>query len=259
MSRFVRTQLAGRRLPGEDLAMPRPLSRRHLIRLAGLAGGAGLATALAPTVPGAADADTFTEPIPANPREALALLLAGNSRWVSGQVRHPHQSLARRETVAASQSPFAVVFSCIDSRVPPELVFDRGLGDIFVVRTGGQSVDDVALGSVEFGPDELNTGLVVVLGHERCGAVTATIEAIQDHGGRAPGHIQAVVNALRPAYDVAVRRPGDLVDNMVRAQTTLTVAQLKADAPLADRIRAGALVIVGGRYDLDSGRVDLIA
>jgi carbonic anhydrase len=258
-SLLVRIQLASRRLAREDFAMTRPLSRRHLIRLAGLAGGAGLSTTLAPPAFAAVAADPSTETRPASPREALAVLLAGNQRWVSGRVRHPHQSIARREAVAALQAPFAVVFSCIDSRVPPELVFDRGLGDIFVVRTGGQSVDDVTLGSVELGPEEFNTGLIVVLGHERCGAVAATIEAIDENGGRAPGHVQAVVNALRPAYDVAVRQPGDLVDNMVRAQTSLTVTRLKADPLLAGRVRAGALLVVGGRYDLDSGRVDLIA
>jgi carbonic anhydrase len=239
--------------------LTRPLSRRHLVRLAGLAGGIGLATVFGPSGRAAADAEELTESRPTNPRGALAVLLAGNRRWASGRVQRPHQSVARREAVAARQSPLAVVLCCIDSRVTPELVFDRGLGDIAVVRTGGQSVDDVALGSVELGPSELDTGLIVVLGHERCGAVTATIDAVEDNGGRAPGHIQAVVDALRPAYDVAVRQPGDLVDNMVRAQTTLTVAQLKADALFTDRIRAGALVIVGGRYDLDTGRVDLIA
>jgi carbonic anhydrase len=239
--------------------MTRPLSRRRFARLAGLAGGAGLVTTLAPPAASAVDVDPSIEPRPGSPREALAVLLAGNQRWASGRLRHPHQSIARRESVAAFQAPFAVVFSCIDSRVPPELVFDRGLGDLFAVRTAAQSVDNVTLGSVEFGPAELSTGLIMVLGHERCGAVTATIEAIQDHGGRAPGNIQAIVNALRPAYNAAVRQPGDPVDNMVRAQTRLTVAQLKADALLADRVRTGALVVVGGRYDLDSGRVELIA
>jgi carbonic anhydrase len=243
--------------------MTQPLSRRRLIRLAGLAGGAGLVTTHAPPAAAvaapAAEADTLAESRPANPREALQLLLAGNRRWVSGCARHPHQSIARRQTVATGQSPFAVVFSCIDSRVPPELVFDRGLGDVFVVRTGAQSVDDIALGSVEFGPAEFGTQLIVVLGHQRCGAVTATIEAIRHGGGQAPGHIQAVVNALRPAYQVAVAMPGDLVDNMVRAQTKLTVARLTADPLLAERIRAGALMVVGGRYDLDTGRVDLVA
>ncbi|GII25109.1 carbonic anhydrase [Planosporangium mesophilum] len=245
--------------------MYRTLSRRRLLRLAGLSGGAGLAAALTPPAAATpatsttAATETITEPWPAGPRDALALLLEGNRRWVSGCPRHPHQSIARREAVAAGQSPFAVVFSCIDSRVPPELVFDRGLGDLFVVRTGGQSVDDVVLGSIEFGPAEFDTGLIMVLGHTRCGAVAATIEAVEDHAGRAPGHIQAVVDALRPAYEIAVRQPGDVVDNTVRAQTALTVARLKADDQLADRARAGALVVVGGRYDLDSGRVELVA
>jgi carbonic anhydrase len=112
---------------------------------------------------------------------------------------------------------------------------------------------------VEFGPSELHTPLIVVLGHERCGAVIATIDAIEHHGGRAPGHLQAVVDALRPAYQVAAGQPGDLVDNTVRAQTRLTVARLTADPLLAGRIRGGALAVVGGRYDLDTGRVDLIA
>jgi carbonic anhydrase len=127
------------------------------------------------------------------------------------------------------------------------------------VRTGAQAVDDVALGSVEFGPSELHTPLIVVLGRERCGAVIATIDAIEHHRGRAPGHIQAVVDALRPAYQVAAGQPGDVVDNMVRAQTRLTVARLKADPLLVGRIRSGALAVVGCRYDLDTGRVDLIA
>jgi carbonic anhydrase len=184
--------------------------------------------------------------------------MEGNRRWVRERARHPNQSLRRRRQLATRQEPFAVVFSCIDSRVPPEIVFDRGLGDLFVTRTGAQTVDDVALGSVEFGPDELGTGLIFVLGHQACGAVQAAIPAIKANQ-RAPGHIQAVVDALRPAYDVASRRPGDPVDNMVRAQTILTVAQLKADAGLAERIHAGKLMIVGGRYSLDTGRVELIA
>ena len=243
--------------------MPELLSRRRFIHLAGLAGGVGLTSALVPpaaaTAVAADPTSLLTESRPAKPREALRLLLAGNRRWVTGRVRHPHQSIARREAVAAGQSPFAVVFSCIDSRVPPELVFDRGLGDLFVVRTGAHTVDDVVLGSVEFGPAELGTGLIVVLGHSRCGAVIAAIEAIEHHGGQAPGHLQAVVDALRPAYNAAVNQSGDLVDNMVRAQTRLTVRQLMVDSLFADRIRCGELAVVGGRYDLDTGRVDLIA
>jgi carbonic anhydrase len=199
-----------------------------------------------------------TESPPTTGQRALGLLLAGNCRWVTGRVRHPHQSIKRRMSLTRSQSPFAVVFSCIDSRVPPELVFDRGLGDMFVIRTGAQTVDDVTLGSVEYGPEENGTPLIFVLGHQRCGAVVAAINAIQNHA-HAPGQIQAVVDALRPAYNLAMQEAGDLVDNMVRAQTKLTVTLLKRDPVLAERVHAGELMIVGGRYSLDSGAVDIIA
>jgi carbonic anhydrase len=128
-----------------------------------------------------------------------------------------------------------------------------------VIRTGAQSVDDVPLGSVEYGPEENDTPLILVLGHQSCGAVKATINAIQNNNGQAPGYIQAVVNALKPAYDVAINQSGDLVDNMVRAQTKLTVALLKSDEVLAERIHAGKLMIVGGRYSLDTGKVEIIA
>jgi carbonic anhydrase len=156
--------------------------------------------------------------------------------------------------------PFATVISCIDSRVPPELVFDRGLGDMFVVRTGAQALDErVVLGSIEFGPvNYASARLMLVLGHQRCGAVEAAIKVIES-GGRAPGHIQAVVNALRPAYRVAARQHGDLLDNMIRAQTRLAVQRLKLDRPLRKLIESEGLVIVGGHYLLDSGAVQLIA
>jgi carbonic anhydrase len=142
--------------------------------------------------------------------------------------------------------------------VPPEIVFDRGIGDLFTTRTGAQTADAVALGSVEFGPDEAGTPLIFVLGHQACGAVKASIESIRTNTP-APGHVRAVVDALRPAYDVAVRQSGDMVDNMVRAQTKLTVAQLKKEPDLAEKVRAGRLMIVGGRYSLTTGRVQILA
>ena len=225
-----------------------PLSRRAFVRAAGVT-GLGLAGALTP--PAAAPPAVATPPAVA--KDPLGLLLAGNRRWVAGRARHPHSSVARRRRVAAGQDPFAVVFTCIDSRVPPELVFDRGLGDLFVVRTGAHVVDDAVLGSVEFGPAELGTPLVFVLGHERCGAVIAAIDAFSHHGGHAPGHLQAVVDALGPAYQAAAGRPGDQVENTVRAQTRLTVALLRSD-PLLRDVR-----VLGGRYDLDTGQVELVA
>jgi carbonic anhydrase len=237
--------------------MSSSFSRRSFVHTAGLAGGlaalgapAGAVEALG--VP-ATVAPDVPERRPVDGREALRLLMAGNQRWVRGRVRRPNQTVGRRREVAGGQAPFAVVFSCIDSRVPPELVFDRGLGDLFVVRTGAQTTDDVTLGSVEYGPVAAGTPLVFVLGHERCGAVDAAIEAIAHHGGDAPGHLAAIVRALEPAYHAANGRPGRLEDNMVRAQTQLTVAGLRQGKLLGDAL------IVGGRYDLDTGRVDLVA
>jgi carbonic anhydrase len=227
--------------------MSSSLSRRSFVRTAGLAGGLAVFPA-----PATAAADV-AEPRPVDGREALSLLMAGNLRWVRGRVRRPNQTMGRRREVAGGQAPVAVVFSCIDSRVPPELVFDRGLGDLFVVRTGAQATDDVTLGSVEYGPVASGTPLVFVLGHERCGAVHAAVEAIEHHGGEAPGHLAAIVRALEPAYRAAKGRPGQLEDNMVRAQTRLTVAGLRQSSLLRDTL------VVGGRYDLDTGRVDVVA
>jgi carbonic anhydrase len=195
-----------------------------------------------------------------DPHDALRALLDGNQRWVRGELEHPHQTVERRKEVASHQDPIAVVFSCIDSRVPPEIVFDCGIGDLFVIRTGGEALDDlVVLGSPEFGPSGYSsTRLIVVLGHQRCGAVIAAIESIESEIP-APGHISAIVDALRPAYQAAAGQPGDLVENMVRAQVRLAVATLNADPLLADLAKDQGLLIVGGRYDLESGAVEIIA
>ena len=237
------------------------VSRRRFMRT-GSAGmlATGLAASLLAGRPATAARAMPEIPPEVTPQEALRLLMEGNSRFVRGRAAHPHQSIAWRNHIAPHQDPFATVISCIDSRVPPELVFDRGLGDMFVVRAGAQALDQqVVLGSVEFGPVNYPSArLLFVLGHQRCGAVQAAITVIQSHG-RAPGHIQAVVNALRPAYQVAVGQPGNLVDNMVRAQIQLTVRQLQLDPTLRKLTESEGLVIVGGYYQLDSGAVELLA
>jgi carbonic anhydrase len=194
------------------------------------------------------------------PRAALRILLAGNRRWVLGQARHPRQSVWWRHHLATGQSPFAAVVSCIDSRVPPELVFDCGLGEILTVRTGAQTIDErVVLGSIEYGPATWSsTRLVLVLGHSGCGAVNDAIKVISS-GGQAPGHIQAVVDALRPAYRVALHQPGDQLNNTIRAQTRLTVRRLERQPLLRDLISRDGLLVVGGHYDLHSGLVTIIA
>ena len=196
---------------------------------------------------------------PITPESALKLLVAGNERWASGRLTHPHQSVERRVALEGGQHPFATIFSCIDSRLPPEVVFDQGLGDLAVIRTGAHVLDEgVVLGSLEFSPDHLGAPVMLIMGHQRCGAVIAAIHVIES-GGTAPGHIQAIVDALRPAYDVAVSETGDLVDNMVRAHTKLTVQRVSTDPLIEHLVTRGDLIVAGGYYSLDTGAVSLIA
>ena len=155
------------------------------------------------------------------------------------------------------QHRFATIVSCIDSRVPPELVFDRGIGDLAVIRTGAQVLDlAVILGSIEFAAAKLSTPLIVVMGHQRCGAVKGAIDLIKS-GGTAPGHIQPIIDGLRAAYAVAVKETGDLIDNMSRAQR-LAVEQLRQD-PLVRADREGKLHVTGAHYSLDTGAATFIA
>ena len=235
--------------------MPSQPSRRVFLRLAGatLAGAAVSACAQSPTSP----PSTAAEPPVTNADEALVRLQEGNQRYVELQATHPNQTGDRRTELAQSQKPFAIVFGCVDSRAAPELLFDRGLGDLFVIRTAGHVLDNAALGSIEFGAAELKIPLIVVLGHERCGAVSATIEAIEKHT-EAPDQIAALVKGITPAVEKVHGQPGDQLDNVVRANTELTVAQLKTTPILAEALNKGALKIVGGRYDLDSGMVEII-
>jgi carbonic anhydrase len=191
---------------------------------------------------------------------ALQRLLDGNRRYVAGQPQYPHQSPDRRAEVASGQQPFAFVLGCYDSRVSHELVFDQGLGDLFSSRVAAGLLDDAVLGGIEFGVDEFDVPLLLVLGHQRCGAIAATVEAL--HSGATPaGMIGSVVEALRPAVELAEAHPasGDLVDDAVRANVILAVARLGASSVLAARLEAGTLKLVGGYYSLDTGAVEIIA
>jgi carbonic anhydrase len=192
------------------------------------------------------------------PGEALEMLLEGNRRYVEDRPRHPHQRRTHRHQVAAGQHPFAAILGCGDSRVPPEIVFDEGLGDLFVIRSAGHIVDDALIGSLEYAIGELGVPLILVLGHERCGAIKAAVEEVLD-GGEAPGHIEAVLAAIKPAVVVAQGRGGDLVDEAVRANVELVVGQLRRDEPILDeRVRSGRLRIVGAYYNLEDGAVSVI-
>jgi carbonic anhydrase len=191
---------------------------------------------------------------PVQPEEALKRLLQGNERFIAGTSTLTTKDARRRTEVAQGQKPFAIVVSCSDSRVGPEVVFDQGLGDLFVVRTAGHVVDDVGLGSIEYAVEHLGASLILVLGHERCGAVAATVS-----GGETHGHVTAIVKAIKPAVAKAKGRPGDAVDNAVRAQVLEVVGQLQKAGPLlAECVKAGKLKVAGARYDLDAGRVEVI-
>jgi carbonic anhydrase len=182
----------------------------------------------------------------------------GNKRYVANKSISLNESESRRVEVAAGQEPFATIFSCIDSRVPPELIFDRGLGDLFVIRTAGQVLDSAVLGSLQFTVGEAHVPLVMVLGHENCGAVNETRNALKANT-EAEADINYLVEGIRPAFDKAQGQPGDEIDNIVRANVELVVERLKESPILREAIEKGELKIVGARYDLDAGAVELIA
>lgn len=189
--------------------------------------------------------------------EALHRLEHGNARFVAGHLSgSTTESVAEsRRRVAQGQKPFAIIVGCSDSRVGPEVVFDQRVGDLFVVRTAGEVVDAVALGSIEYGVAHLGSPLIVVLGHERCGAVGAAVA-----GAKEPGHIATVLKAIEPAVRATKGQAGDPVENAVRAQALDVAAQLEAAGPiLKDAVQAGKLRIVAARYDLDSGRVEVLS
>jgi carbonic anhydrase len=196
---------------------------------------------------------------PTTPEAAFARLMAGNERWVNGTLQHPDRDPTRRQFVAQEQKPFGSILSCIDSRVPPELIFDTGLGDLYVMRTGGEAICPVVTGSVEYGPLTSGTPLIVVLGHQRCGAVKAAYESLRDHKPLT-GNLESIVRALRPAYYAALRQGGpDPVETMARAQVRLTAADLRSNADLAPLVRKGTLGVVGAYYSLDTGKVEVLS
>ncbi|WP_306210327.1 carbonic anhydrase [Actinoplanes sp. RD1] len=229
------------------------LSRRALLAT----GGAALVTTALPAV--AANAATPQAAAAATtPGAALELLLAGNRRVVAGKPTHPNHSAAQRRKVATAQHPFAITLGCADSRVSPEVLFDRGVGDIFDNRVAGNIVDDLLLGSVEFAVAEFATPLIMVLGHERCGAIKATLGVVRD-GGTPPGHIGAIVHALRPVVEPLAGGSGDVVEQAVQDNVrTQAAALINRSELIRERVAAGALRVVGARYDLDTGRVTIV-
>ena len=188
-------------------------------------------------------------------KQAAAMLFAGNRRYVAGETEHPNQSGERRAEVAGGQAPFAIVLGCSDSRVPPEIIFDAGLGDLFVIRVAGNIIDDAVLGSIEYAAVHLGTPLVVALGHAGCGAVTAAVS-----GADAEGHLPCVLSAIRPAVEKAERRPGDVTDHAIRANAKMAASQMtERSSVLAGLVQAGKLQVIAAYYDLTTGRVEKLA
>ena len=185
--------------------------------------------------------------------KALQRLVEGNKRFVTNHASHPHQTAAWRAALAKGQTPFVAVLCCADSRVSPEILFDQGLGDLFVVRNAGNVLDDHVLGSLEYAVEHLHVPLIVVLGHENCGAVCAAVA-----GGHCPGHIHSVIKDLEPAVAEARSKAGDKVDNTVKANVHRVSESLNHSEPiLHEAIKSGKLKVVGACYRLKSGAVEL--
>lgn len=186
-----------------------------------------------------------------SPQLALEALQDGNARFATAENSSAKPTAHRRGEIATGQHPFAVIVGCADSRVSPELVFDQNLGDLFVIRTAGNLVDDYALGSIEYAVEHLGTRLVVVLGHERCGAVTAALASPEAHG-----HVHNLVQDLQPAVQSAKGRPGDPLVNTIAANARLVVDRIQNEAELGEL--SAQVLVVPAVYDLDTGRVEFI-
>jgi carbonic anhydrase len=198
-----------------------------------------------------------TEHNSVDPAAALAALLEGNSRFVEGRPQHPNQDVDRRAELAGGQAPFAVVFGCADSRVAAEIIFDRGLGDLFMIRTAGHVVDAAVLGSVEFAVDHLGVPLVLILGHDSCGAVIAAANAVES-GQMPSGYVRDIVERITPAV-MATRAAGGSFDDIEAENVRQTAALLLERSPLlAGLAAAGRCRIVGVVYDLADGRVRMV-
>lgn len=204
-----------------------------------------------------------------SPDEALKRLIDGNARYASSQPSRPNQDLLRRAEVANSQNPFAIVVGCSDSRVPVEVIFDVGVGDLFVIRTAGNVMEDVCIASVEYGIAVLDIRLVMVMGHRRCGAVGSAVEAtlLEETKGAGAGEeepdmdrhrsfVDGLVAKIRPAVDQVRHMPGDLLENAVRANAELMVRRMRDRSSIINGAeKSGKVTLLSSVYDLDAGLV----
>jgi carbonic anhydrase len=231
------------------------VARRSILKLA-----AGAAVSLA-MVPPAFAAPPEAPPKPENvvsPDAALQRLMEGNTRYVKGDTKR-HDFRSEREALSKGQNPFAAVLSCADSRIAPEYCFDTARGDLFVCRVAGNFASDEMVASLEYAVQVLNTPLILVLGHEACGAVDATIKSVKD-GTTLPGHLPSLVDAIRPAVEAVQNQPGDQLANAIRENVKLNVDKLKAAGPiLKSFVDDNKIRLVGGIYELRTGRLELLS
>jgi carbonic anhydrase len=227
------------------------LSRRNSLKFVAGAIGTGILAARAGAELAAPEPAIAQNDI--TPDAALQMLIDGNKRFVEKKRQNPNQDFARITEIAQTQKPFACILGCADSRFPSEIIFDRGFGDLFVCRVAGNVVTPEEKGSLEFGTLELGAKVVMVVGHERCGAVKAAIA-----GGEFPGQIGSLVKSIKPAVESSKNQAGDPVANAVKQNVRLQASRLKESPVISQLIQQGKLKVVGGYYDLDTGAVEVI-
>ena len=246
---------------GSDLTVTDGVvDRRRFLKRAGVVAvgvaalGAGLSRVAFAADPGK------PPPKPENvisPDEALDRLMHGNARYVKGASKR-HDFKTEREALVGGQNPYAAILSCADSRIAPEYAFDAARGDLFVVRVAGNFANDDMIASLEYGVAMLNVPLIMVLGHGSCGAVEATIKSLEGHT-ELPGHLPSLVKAITPAVKAAIPEAGGLLDNAIRENVLLNVQTLTTAMPILNKaIDDKKLRVVGGIYNLATGKVDLV-
>lgn len=187
--------------------------------------------------------------------EALVLLKEGNERFQKGELKHPHLEKSHREQLMIGQHPYAVILSCADSRVIPELVFDCGLGDLFVIRVAGNVAKEKVLGSIEYAVEFLGTKLIMVLGHEKCGAVAA---AMSDDP--VPGHIGSIVEVIKPAIHIAKTMEGDVFENAIKLNARIVSGAVTSSQPiLNDHVKSKSVIVIPAYYNMQTGAVELLS
>jgi carbonic anhydrase len=240
-------------LCGQQIDHALPARRRFLKAAAGMTAG----LALAPRA--------FAAPVKAPPKQenvlspdaALKRLLDGNTRYIAGTTQR-YDFRREREALSGGQNPFAAILSCADSRIAPEFCFDTARGDVFVCRVAGNFATDEIVASLEYAVQVLNAPLIMVLGHEACGAIDATIKSIKD-GTTLPGHLPSLVHALTPAVEAVKGQPGDLLANAIARNVAMNVEKLKSSTPILQSfVNNDKLHVVGGVYALKTGKITLI-